>query len=113
MRISDLHTVIPVSCLQNQYEDRDISSGYTSDLLSDVMANAGEISVLITIQAHRNTVAVASLTDIGAIVICNDRPVPQDMIEAARAQRIALFTTAANQFITTGRIYLAMEASPT
>ncbi|MBN2875543.1 MAG: iron-sulfur binding hydrogenase, partial [Spirochaetales bacterium] len=42
----------------------DIVDAYSSDLLSDVMANAVEGSVLITIQAHLNTIAVASLVGI-------------------------------------------------
>ena len=36
-------------------------TGYSSDLLSDVMANAKADGVLVTVQAHKNAVAVASL----------------------------------------------------
>jgi serine kinase of HPr protein (carbohydrate metabolism regulator) len=109
MKISELPTVIHLTCIQDQYEDKEIATGYTSDLLSDVMANAGESTVLITIQAHKNTVAVASLTDIGAIVVCNDRPIPDDMVETAREQRIALFTSNGNQYQTSGLLYCAVN----
>lgn len=73
-------------------------SAYTSDLLSDVMANAHEADILITIQAHNNTVAVASLAGVSAIIICNNRPIPSDMIDSARNEDIAIFKTHANQF---------------
>ncbi|MDA3800470.1 MAG: iron-sulfur binding hydrogenase [Kiritimatiellae bacterium] len=76
----------------------DITDAYTSDLLSDVMGNAPEDAILITIQAHKNTIAVSSLTNTAAIVLCNDRIAPNDMIEAAREENIAIFVTALNQF---------------
>lgn len=111
MRIGELATLLEADCIQDRYEDREVSSGYTSDLLSDVIANAQEGSVLITIQAHRNTVAVATLTDVGAIVICNNRPVPDDMVDAAREEGIALFRTGRNQFVTSGTLFDAIETA--
>lgn len=78
----------------------DIASAYTSDLLSDVMANAQDAGLLITIQAHNNAVAVASLAGMKGIVICNDRTVPEDMLASAAKEQIAVFRTKANQFET-------------
>ncbi len=98
MKISDIQAMEVMSCLQDEFEDVSIAGGYTSDLLSDVMANAEEGSVLITIQAHKNTVAVASLTGMVALIICNNRPVPDDMLAAANKEGIAVFVTSENQF---------------
>ena len=56
MKISDLET-LGFTCLQDEFEDAELAGGYTSDLLSDVMANLKEGQVLITIQAHKNTIA--------------------------------------------------------
>lgn len=75
-----------------------VSDGYTGDLLSDVMGNANEDSIFITIQAHKNSVAVASLIGIKAILLCNGRSVDNEMIEAAKEEEIALFGTKENQF---------------
>ncbi len=108
MRISELAAALELEAVQPDCQDRPISSGYTSDLLSDVMANAAADGVLITVQAHKNAVAVASLVGLAAIVICNGRPVPEDMIEAARAEGVALFRTQANAFATSGRLWLAL-----
>ncbi|MGI6433608.1 MAG: iron-sulfur binding hydrogenase [Sphaerochaetaceae bacterium] len=80
------------------------SDAYTGDLLSDVMGNAAENSVLITIQAHKNSVAVASLVGMKAIVLCNGRTAASDMIEAAQQESIALFTTSESQFVASYRI---------
>jgi hypothetical protein len=100
MKISDIQTLENFSCIQDEFEDVPVLDGYTSDLLSDVMAHAEESSVLITIQAHRNTVAVASLVGIVAIIVCNNRLAEDDMLNAARNEGIAVFQTSENQFQT-------------
>jgi len=105
MRTSEICSLIGATCVQDRFEDRDITGGYTSDLLSDAMANAVENGILITIQAHKNTVAVGTLKDLAAVIICNNRPIPDDMIHAAREEGIALFVTPENQFTVSGKLY--------
>ena len=61
MKISEIESLEQFTCVQGEYTDAEITTGYTSDLLSDVMGNADDGAVLITIQAHKNTVAVSSL----------------------------------------------------
>lgn len=100
MTLNELAGLDWIEVINAEYDDADIRGVYTSDLLSDVMAHAAEDSVLITIQAHNNTVAVASLAGINGIIICNKRPVPDDMQATAQKERIALFRTACNQFKT-------------
>jgi len=86
----------------------EIQGGYTSDLLSDVMAHAKAGQILITIQAHRNSVAVASLVGCPAILVCSDRPLPEDMLEAAREEGIAVLVTSLDQYRASGRLYAAL-----
>lgn len=97
--------------LQGVYEDREIAGVYTSDLLSDVMANAVANSVLVTIQAHKNTVAVASLLGLAAIILCNGKPVPEDMLEAAASEGIAILRGSQSQFEMSGRLWAAAGGS--
>jgi hypothetical protein len=85
--------------------DTEISGGYTSDLLSDVMAHADEGCALITIQAHTNTVAVASHADLPAIIVCNERPVSEDMLAAAVENRITICRTTLTQFQASGKLF--------
>ena len=105
MTIRETAKILGADILQDEFEDAELSSAYTSDLLSDVMAHARDGGALITIQAHKNTVAVATLVNISAIVICNSRPVTDDMLEAARDEGIAVLQTAENQFTVSGRLY--------
>lgn len=108
MRIRQLAESFKLETLQGVYEDRDIAGAYTSDLLSDVMGNARADFVLITIQAHKNTVAVASLLGLAAILVCNGRPVPEDMIGAAASEGIAILRGEASQFEFSGRLWVAL-----
>lgn len=91
-------------------EGFEFSTGFTSDLLSDVMANAEDESLLITIQAHKNSVAVASLLGMPAIIICSGRNVPDDMSDAAKEQGIAILRTDNNQFQTSAEIAALLSA---
>jgi hypothetical protein len=83
-----------------QPADTEITGGYTSDLLSDVMANLTEGDALITIQAHKNTVAVASLTGASAVIFCHGRSVAVAVLAVAAKENISVFVSAGNQFDT-------------
>lgn len=111
MRVKDLPDELGVELIQPEFEDTVILGGYTGDLLSDVMAHATSGSVLITIQAHKNTVAVAGLVGIPAIILANGRPVPEDMVMAARKERIAIFRSNESQFTLSGKLYLRLNPS--
>ncbi len=104
MKISDLIKIDEFDLLQPAFEDSEIRSAYTSDLLSDVIANAEPDSVLITIQAHKNSVAVAAMVGIRAIIICNSCEPIDDMIAVAESESIAIFRTKQNQFVTSCQI---------
>lgn len=110
MRIRQVAEALGAEIAQNEFEDAEIAGAYTSDLLSDVMANAHDGGALITIQAHKNTVAVASLVNISVIVVCNFRPLPEDMLEAAKDEGIAVIRTQENQFTVSGKLYKALNA---
>jgi hypothetical protein len=112
MTIREAAALLGAEIVQTEFEDTPLEGAYTSDLLSDVMANAREGGALITIQAHKNTVAVATLANITCIIICNRRPLPEDMLGAAKDEGIAVLLTAENQFTVSGKLYAALQAAP-
>ena len=105
MTVREIAKALGAEIIQDEFEDTDLTGAYTSDLLSDVIANAKDGGALITIQAHKNTVAVATLVNISAIVICNSRPIPEDMITAAKEEGIAVLLTGENQYKVSGKLY--------
>jgi len=86
---------------------REVRGGYCSDLLSDVMANAQDGDAWITMQRHVNTVAVAQLKNLAAIVIVNGRVPEADMAARAAEHGVAVVTTPLPAFDAAGRLYAA------
>lgn len=105
MKTNDIEEKLGFKPAYEGYEINDIEAGFTSDLLSDVMGNAPEDSVLITIQAHKNTIACASLAGITAVILCSNRTASEEMIEAAKNEGIAVFITEDNQFNTSYKVH--------
>ncbi len=88
-----------------------VAAGYTSDLLSDVVANCPSDAVLITLQAHANTVAVCTLVGAVAILVCGDRQIPDTMRTAVQKEQIALLTTPMNQFDASFAVKTALRSA--
>ena len=109
MTIREAAAALGAEILHDEFRDGELTGAYTSDLLSDVMAYAKDGGALITIQAHKNTVAVATLVDISVIIICNSRPIPEDMLAAAKEEGIAVLLTKSNQFTVSGKLYAIMN----
>jgi len=105
LKISEVAAALGAEICQSEFDDIEVTGAYTSDLLSDVMAHAKDGGALITIQSHKNTVAVASLVNISVIIICNSRPLPDDMLEAAKDEGIAIIRTKDNQFNISGKLW--------
>ncbi len=91
--------------------DDEIETGYCGDLMSDVIANAANNSIWITIQAHKNSIAVALIKDIKAIVFTNNVEISQDLIEKAKEEEINLLRSEKNSFYVSGMLYNLLEVS--
>ncbi len=85
--------------------DGELKHGYICDLLSEVMAKAEADTVWLTVQSHMNVIAVAAITGIRAIVLCNGHKFDEDTMEKAKAEKISLFTTSLNAFEAGGKLY--------
>jgi hypothetical protein len=81
------------------------SKGYTSDLLSCVMAGASQQSIWITLQAHSNIIAVAALLDLSAIIITEGAQPDELTIAKANEQNVTLLSTPANTFTVVGKLW--------
>lgn len=84
---------------------REITGGYTSDLLSDVMGNASEGDVWITMQSHINVIAVASLKEVAAVILVNNYRPHDDALKKGSEEEIPLLGTDKSAFEITGLIY--------
>jgi len=91
-------------------DPRDFSSiqpegGYTSDLLSCVMAGAKSNYLWVTLQSHLNIVAVAALLEVAAIIITeNAQPDPATIVKA-NEQGVILLSTSKLTYEIDGRLW--------
>jgi hypothetical protein len=81
------------------------SGGYASDLLSCVMAGAKPGNLWITLQAHTNIVAVASLTDCAAIIITEAAAPEAEVIEKANSQAVTLLSSPLGNYQVAGQLW--------
>lgn len=89
----------------NERNDNVISGGYASDLLSNVMGQARLGCIWVTMQAHQNIVAVASLLGLSAVVIAGGVQPNNETILKAERERIPLLTTSLSAFEVIGLLY--------
>lgn len=84
---------------------KNISGGYTGDLLSDVMANSHEGDIWITRQVHQNIVAVASLKDHAGIILVNSCEPAQETLEKAAQENIPIMVSDLSAFELSSKVY--------
>ena len=105
MTIREAAAALGAEICHEEFEDTELTGAYTSDLLSDVMAHAKDGGALITILSHKNTVAVATLVNCSVIIICNSRPLLDDMMKAARSEGVAVLRVRENQYTVSGKLW--------
>lgn len=106
MVVRDLVEGLSLSVLAGgEHLDRIITGGYTSDLLSNVMGNATQGNIWITMQGHQNVVAVASLAGLAAVILAAGVEPDCEALAKAQTQEVVLLSTSLPSFEITGRIY--------
>lgn len=97
----------------NDSLDREIDGGYVSDLLSDVMGNAAENDVWITLQTHQNVMAIASLKDLAAVILVKGLEPDEDTLQKSIDEEIPLLGTHFGTFEMAGKLYADLNKAET
>ena len=92
MHVSDFVNLSGGKVLTGAYEDREIVCGYTCDLLSHVMGKGQADMAWITVQAHMNVIAVASLMDFACVIIPEGLPVDEMIVKKAASEDIIIIS---------------------
>ena len=87
--------------------DREVTGGYVSDLLSDVLAHADEGVLWVTLHIHQNIVAVAAHKDLAGIILVQGRDPEKDTVAKAEEEEIPILVTDLPAFEFVGRLYKA------
>lgn len=84
---------------------QEISGGYVSDLLSDVIANSKKGNLWITLQIHQNIVAVATLKELAGIIIIGGKEPTEDTIKKAKGEYVTILKSKLSAFELSGKLY--------
>ena len=85
--------------------DREIDGCYISDLLSDVMGNAMEGNIWITLQTHKNVMAVASLKEMSCIILVKNLMPNDETIEQSNDEDLPILQTNLPTYEIAGLVY--------
>jgi hypothetical protein len=85
--------------------ESEVTGGYASDLLSDVLANAAEGDLWVTLQTHENIVAVASMKGIAGIVLVGGREPQKETRLKAEAEGIPILVSDLPSFALVGMLH--------
>jgi predicted transcriptional regulator len=106
MQVKDIISILDLKIFGgNQGLDREISGGYTSDLLSDVMGHAESGKVWITLQTHKNVIAIASLKELAAVILIKGLEPDADMLAQAEEEGIPVLGSTEQAFEITGKLF--------
>lgn len=107
MTLNELARELNLTCLTPELtaSAADVSAGYVSDLLSDVLANGPASGVLVTVQVHLNVVAVAIHAELAAVLFAMDR-IPEEAVRVKAVEEgLALYSSPESAFELVGRLY--------
>ncbi len=106
MKVSDIVEKLGLAVYSGRNGlNREISGGYVSDLLSDVMGNACEGEVWITLQVHQNVIAIASLKDLAAVILVNGFQPQENTMQHSETENIPVLGTDLSTFEIAGKLY--------
>lgn len=91
--------------------EREFEGVYVCDLLSDVLADAKPNQIWITLQTHKNIVAIAQLKGLSTIVLVKGLEPNENTIQKADEERIVLLGSEENTFDLVGKLYAFFQES--
>lgn len=107
MKLSQIIEALSLTVLTKEadFSSIEVSSGYTSDLLSCVMAGANRHEIWVTLQAHTNIVAVAALLELSAVIITEGAQPDQNTLNKANDEGIILLSSPHKSFSIVGQLW--------
>ena len=106
MTVQELVTAVPLTVVSGQEAlTKNVTGGYASDLLSNVMGQAQQGNVWVTMQGHQNIIAVASLSGLAAVVVAGGSQPDQEAVKKAGSEGVVLLTSPLGAFEVVGRMH--------
>lgn len=98
MTVEDFASKIGCKIVCLPSPEKEVSGVYIGDLLSWVMGKAESGNVWITIMSNINTVAVATLTDVGCILLAEDVMPDDNALSAAMEKGVNILSASMSAY---------------
>ncbi|NQV02433.1 MAG: serine kinase [Bacteroidia bacterium] len=85
--------------------EREITGGYSGDLLSDVLANTKKGDIWVTLQIHQNIIAVACSKELSGIILANGREPEEETLKKAKEEKIPIMISHSLTYEVVGKLY--------
>jgi len=108
MNIRQVIESLSLNCItkpEEQLLDQEITGGFVSDLLSNVMGKAKSGDLWVTVQAHQNIIAVASLANLSVVIVAGGTKLEAETTARAVKEKVILCTTVLPAFEVVGQLY--------
>lgn len=98
MTVEELREKLDLQILAGEELSREVTGGYTGDLLSWVMARLPADAAWFTVMGNVNAIAVASLADAACIVLTDHAPLDEEARKKAEQQEILVLGSGRNSY---------------
>lgn len=104
MTVTDLMNALALTPVSLPEGDREVEGVYIGDLLSWVMGRAQADNVWLTIMSNLNIVAVATLSDVSCIILCEGVTLEETVKNTAEAKGVNILATDKTAYETAKRL---------
>ena len=108
MTVLGLKETLNLTAFALPQEERQVRGGYAGDLLSWVMGKAEADDAWLTIMSNPNIVAVATLTDVSCIILCEGVAPDAGVASLAAEKGINLLGSESSAFSLSAQISLLL-----
>lgn len=106
MRLNEIKDKLNLKVLTGSKNiESNVTRGYASDLMSDVIAHGKEGDIWITYQTHVNVVAIAMMKNMAGIILIQNRELIPQAASKAEKEGLPVLISRESAFETAGRLY--------
>jgi len=105
MRLANIAQTLALKPKTEAAADVEVTSGYASDLLSDVLAHAGNGALWVTNHKHANIIGVAVMLNLAGVIISGGIEPDPATLQKAAEESVPLYTTDMSMFEVVGKLY--------
>lgn len=105
MLLNDIVTHLSLDVLSGRDFGKNVSCGYISDILSDVMAKSPKTALWITNQTHENILALVYFKGLSGVILPEGLTLEESSLKKAREKNIPVFSTVQPAFDVAGKLY--------